>query len=953
MQKKLKQRSKLTVSFLYIALSTLSISASPVSAQTSTGSNTNNWHCQANDKGRWVCSEPQDLTAGKRTEVPLLAANTTPGASPGEDPLAKTPENSDTATGNNPGKPAGAQAEEVVPETEQPAPATADSKQKNETQIRKAIVAQPKKGSPDERWNCKSDASGNWLCESAPPAPVIKGYEPAATPIIAPAATAGKKAEDKPVAAEQKSIRYTRLDWVEREHLSAEQLENVPSYCPGAYIEPEYVDPKLRDVDPTTQPLLASSVSSETTATGRSTLTGDVVVRQGYRQVKSDKAIIDRDTNIVEFEGSTEFREPDFLLIGDNAKMNIETREVDINNAEFVSHSKHMRGKAQQLRRDENGVFHVVRGKFTHCQPGSNIWILSGKKIELNQETGIGKAKHAVLRVKGVPVLYTPYIQFPIGDQRKSGLLFPSFGTSDDGFDTAIPYYFNIAPNYDATLTPRYISDRGVGAELEFRYLHTNNEGTLGGAYLPDDDAFNKEDRWLGTVMHDGTVFDNVNTLVDFTSVSDDDYFSDLGTDLSVSSQTHLLQLAEASYDHEFWDITTRVQGYQTIDEAIMDVDKPYDRLPQILLNAQYPFDNGIEVGISNEYVYFDRDNSMLTGLSRATGQRIHVEPAISWTVQWPYAYIKPEAKYKYTQYHLKELASTFDDTPSISVPVYSLDTGLFFERDSNLGDGMIQTFEPRLFYLNVPEEKGQGAIPNFDTSELTFSYNQLFRDDRFIGGDRVGDANQLSVGVTTRFINGTGVERFRFSAGQIFYFEDREVTLSGAPTAADMTSESAYAAEFLYAISPAWKLGGDIIWDPELSRTNESSINLGYRGDSDHIFNIGYRVRKDRDRIEQTDVSLIWPLSSQWSMFTRWNQDLIKNRIVEALAGVEYQNCCLSVRFAARRWINNTDPLAADGVSEKDAIYIQVQLKGLAGIGQSLEGVISNSIPGYEERVD
>ena len=951
MLKKIIQRSKLIILLVCLFSSTFSIAATSESTPaTTTARDTAQWQCQLNEKGRWVCTEPQTATVAQKPDAAVT--DTAHKQAPTEDATADASTKTDAQPDANVVKTEAASGdiqpltEQLSQEATEQVPAVPTATDKAETiKLRKAIVAVPSKRSSDQdRWSCKSDEAGNWLCQSAPPLPVIKGYEPAPESQII-AGTQQAPATSRP-------IQYGKLDWVKREYLTAEQQANIPAYCPGAYIEPPYADPKLREVDPETQPLLASSDRSETNASGRSTLSGDVIIKQGYRQVKSDKAVIDREANTVDFGGHTEFREPDFLLTGDHAKMNMATDEVTIDNAEFVAHSTHMRGAAQQLWRDESGVFHVTEGSFTHCQPGSNIWLLSGSKVELNQTTGIGTAKHAVLRIKDVPVFYMPYMQFPIDDRRMSGVLFPQFGTSDDGVDLSVPYYFNIAPNYDATLTPHYIADRGLGAELEFRYLHTNNSGILGGAYLPDDDAYNKEDRWLGTIKHDGVVLDHVTTQLDFSTVSDNDYFSDLGTDLSITSKTHLLRLAEAGYHQDYWNLTTRVQGYQTIDASIADVNKPYDRLPQILLDGHYPFDNGIKVGISSEYAHFDRDNSNLTGLDQAVGQRVHLEPRISWLIESSYAYIKPEVKYKLSQYSLDDLDSSFDDSPSISTPVYSLDTGLFFERMASLGgESMTQTFEPRLFYLNVPEDEGQELIPNFDTSELTFSYDQLFRDNRFVGHDRVGDANQLSVGLTTRFIDDSGFERFRFSGGQIFYFEDRNVTLTGTPADSDLTSESAYAAEFLYALKSGWQLDGDIIWDPETSQTNESSINLSYHGDAKHIFNIGYRVRQDRDQIEQTDVSLIWPVSNQWAMFTRWNHDLIQKRIIEALAGVEYQNCCLRIRVAARRWINSTDITATDGVSEKDAIYIQLQLKGLAGIGESLEGILSNSITGYEEQ--
>lgn len=796
------------------------------------------------------------------------------------------------------------------------------------------------------RWSCKAGDDGSWQC-SAAGAPDGLG-------------TRYIQAEKKSLPADpltalpnnKRSIAQY-LDWVPESALSAEQRAETPNYCSGRYVEPNYVDAELLSLDPSTQPMKGSAQSSQTDEKGVTTLSGDVVVKQGYRQVESDEAILDRDAGTAEFTSRARYREPGFLLIGEQTHVNLNSKEVRITDAEFVAHQAHIRGTAETLTREADGLVRFEKGSVTYCAPGTNTWSVLGSELKIDQEAGVGTVKHARLHIKDVPVLYWPYMSFPLDDTRKSGFLTPDIGTSD-GIDIATPYYWNIAPNYDATLTPRYIGDRGAMGEAEFRYLHNNNRGEVGAAYLPSDDDFMDEDRWLGVLDHQGTLFGSINTRVDATSVSDDDYFSDLGTDLSASSQTHLLRLAEASYYGEFWDVTARTQGYQTIDSAILDADKPYDRLPQIIINGQYPHDaSGFEFGLFTEYSHFDRDNAGLTGLDRAVGDRTRVEPSISWLFETSYAYVKPKATYRYAHYKLDDLAAGLEDAPELSVPVYSIDSGLFFERNTSwFNTPLTQTFEPRLFYLKVPEEKNQLEIPDFDTSELDFSYNQLFREDRFVGGDRVGDADQASLGLTSRFIEDDGFERARASIGQIFYNEDRMVTLSGAPIRTDMTSESPLAAELMYALRSGWRVQGDIEWDPDIERTNQSSFYLRYHGDNRHLFNVGYRRRDDdRERLEQTDVSLVWPVADHWSVISRWNHDLIHDRVVEAFAGIEYQSCCWAVRLVGRHWINDDDITDSDGIEEKDAIYIQFELKGLGNIGDSMESLFEDSIIGYQKQ--
>ena len=844
-----------------------------------------------------------------------------------------------------------------------------------------SFAATPETPAQSARWNCSAGDIRGWQCDAGEPGTTSHTLHNRYQPLENNQSKAGSaKQADKQITAQtvqsktkpanppapaltkkttKASIRgkYAHLDWVEKNQLSEEQLRQMPGYCSGAYLEPEFVDPALRLVDPASQPILTSSKESETTDQGYSTLTGDVIVQQGFRKITGEQAVIDRAAGSAQIIGEARYREPGILLIGNDSQVNIESKEVTIADAKFVSHKTHMRGAASRIDRNQAGQIQIMEGEITRCEPGVESWVLSANKIKLNQATGVGIAKHAKLKIRNVPVFYTPYLQFPIDSRRKSGLLFPQIGSSDDGLDLATPFYWNIAPNYDATITPRYISDRGTGAELEFRYLHkkrhNKNQGVLGGAWLSSDKDFDNQDRWLGTVEHRGKPFSKISTYIDYSTVSDERYFSDLGTGLDVTSQTHLRRLGQASYNTKFWSLTARASGYQTLDLAIADINKPYDQLPQILLNALYPHQkSGFEFGLKVNYSYFDRDNDNLTGLARAVGHRIKTEPSISWNFELPYAYLKPTVKYKQIDYSLNDLDSSLEDSPNISAPVYSLDSGLFFERDSQiLGKNYTQTLEPRLFYLKVPEDQNQDLAPDFDTSELTFSYDQLFRDDRFVGGDRIGDADQLSIGLTTRHIEASGFERFRASIGQTYYFADRRVTLSGVTGIEEQQSESAYAAQFQFALKSGWRITGDIEWDQEQERTNESSLSLRYRRDNNHIFNMGYRVRKDRQRIEQSDVSLIWPLSDRWRVIARWNQDLINNRVVEALAGLEYQSCCWSVKVAARRWINDSDIVVVGDIEEKEGVYIQFELKGLAGIGSSLESLLTKSITGYREQ--
>ncbi len=865
-----------------------------------------------------------------------------------------------------------------------------------------AAAATPESGS--SRHHCSASADGlGWDCDSRAaeqvdialpkktPEPATSGdkttpNQTAAPEIIAPSAIVesaaakpaaaqqvapeqvtaqpanAQQAPEQPIAVQQITGPHAHLDWVAREHFTEAQALETPRYCAGAYVEPEYVSPEARTLAPESQPLSASAISSEGLFDGLSTLRGDVVIKQGNLLLESNETSINRVDNTADVVGVVKFRQPGVLLIGNDAHLKLDTNEVTIESATFIAHESHMRGSAEQINL-ANDLVTIRDGQFTRCEPGVNSWAIRGDEIELDQQTGVGTARDATLRVRGVPILYTPYIRFPIDDRRKSGFLFPTLGSSSDGAEIALPYYLNIAPNYDATVTPRYIADRGAMGELELRYLHSNNTGTLSGGFLADDDEFGGEDRWRGQLQHKGTLFEHISTLVNYTTLSDEDYLSDLGAGLDTTSQTYVLRLGQASYKRDYWSLTAKLLGYQILDEELADASQPYDQLPQLALNISYPHEaTGLEFGLDVAYAYFDRDNENLTiadqaattkTLLPAIGTRINATPSIGLNLEWPFAYLRPQARYKYIGYDLDDIDTTLDTSPDVGTPVYSVDSGLFFERDTSLfGTELLQTFEPRLFYLNVPEED-QTDLPDFDSAELNFSYSQLFRDDRFIGGDRIGDTEQLSVGLTTRFIDTSGFERFRTSLGQIFYSQDRSVTLAGVPGTEEMTNESAYAAELLFALRSGWQVRGNIEWDPEAERTNEDSISLTYRSDNRHIFNLGYRARRSPQQIEQTNIALIWPLSTRWSFIGRWNQDIINDRAVEALAGIEYQSCCWSARIVGRQWINDDDLTAVDNIEEREGIYLQFQFKGLAGVGESLERIMRNSIAGYQEQTE
>lgn len=780
------------------------------------------------------------------------------------------------------------------------------------------------------------------------------------------------------------------LDWVPLESLSPEQLKTARPGCCGAYIEPGNPSPDAA-LAPADAPLRATADTTD--AQGETaTLSGNVQITQGPRQVRSDRATIDRGTNQVVLENHIQFRDPGLLLLGDRAQIDTKTQAITVDNATFAFHENNSRGTASHFNRDEEGVIYINDATYTTCEPASNAWRLRTSSVRIDADRHFATARNARVEVKSVPVLYTPWIRFPIDDNRATGLLFPQIAMSNrNGFDYAQPIYLNLAPNYDATITPRYLQLRGEMLEAEFRHLSLFDNTTIAGAFLPSDSSsdsgsslqmdpstgkksLNGNDRWLVNVTNSGGAGYAWHTHVDYTKVSDIDYFRDLGNStLDVNSQPHLLQEVAAGYQFSNWSLNVADVQYQTIASNLAS---QYKQLPRVNLDGAYRFDNNLELNLGNEYIVFDNDDSRVV-----TGERLRTNYGAAWDERWAWGYFRPEAKLKHIGYTLnRPVLPGANDNPSTTVPVADLDAGLYFERSTNLFRGFTQTLEPRFYYLNS-KFKDQTDSPDFDTTDLTFSYQQLFRDDRFSGGDRIGDANQVTLGLTSRLIDNRGIELLRGSVGRIQYLQDRYVSLNptftkpfldnlgNLQTLTDVTQrdvarqllsdESPFAGEFFARLSDHWRFQSDVAYDDQASRIDKGNVSLRYRANG-ALVNLAYRYTRKEPRlidtrivetdIGQSDISTYYPISPQWALIGRWNHDFTNSRELEVLGGLEYGSCCWKLSLLARRWLNRDDTvLLPDNLSYSQGIFLQVQLVGLAGTGKQVDNILKDSIYGYE----
>lgn len=857
------------------------------------------------------------------------------------------------------------------------------------------------------QWSCRNDAEGQWNCvEEVVPG---KAYR-----------NSGRVGTVRPKAeADEPRVRLsTNLDWLDASQMTDEQRQALKGHCCGAYVEPprDYLDSEM---DPDQAPLRVGANSTEAQGTV-ATLEGDVQVSQGYRQIRSDTAIVDQAARTVELEGNIQLREPGLLMLGDNAYVNIDSGDVRMNNATYVIHETSVRGTASQLSRGADGIIYVDDATYTSCEPGSSDWDLVTTEIKVNVNNRIVSARNVRLHVNDWPVFYLPWIRFSLSEDRASGLLFPNIRTSNDnGLDFAQPIYLNLAPNYDATITPRHVEQRGTMAEVELRHMSKSSRSAVSTAYLWEDKGGREgeidrdpvtgllphegEDRWLVNADHEGGIKRDWSTRIDYTEVSDGDYFIDLdNATLEVSSQSHLSQQVAFGYQKDHWRAEVTTQRYQTIARTLvldengepqnaLEFREQYQQLPRFDLIGNYRSDSDLVLTLDHELTFFEHrdDDTLNTGAAFArdtrdtqiTGNRLRTSYQFAWDQHWLWGFFRPSVTLNYLAYDLDDpLKNQTVTSPTAFIPTAALDTGLYFERETSWFGGNIQTLEPRLFYL-YSELEDQSDLPNFDTSEMTFSYQQLFRQNRFSGGDRISDADQVTLGVTTRLIEaGTGIETFHASFGQIFYLADRHVTLSpqlSEEVFADISlqqnlnqmarddfldltrDQSDYAAEMAARFLNNWEIRTDILFNDDSGLINKGSFSLRYNDGNNQVFNISYRyTRRDENPnlnepdqdIEQTDTSFFWPLVGNWSAIGRWSHDLTNSRELEVFTGLEYNNCCWRASLVARRWLDRDDiaALPDENLVHDKGIFFQVLLKGLAGSSSSVDNILTDSITGY-----
>ena len=657
---------------------------------------------------------------------------------------------------------------------------------------------------------------------------------------------------------------------------------------------------------------------------------GEVELRKRGQTVNADHLTYSPAEDEVHAEGHVRIEQKDSITTGPELRMKLEERRGYMRTPVYQISRPDSHGAAENLEFAGENKYVISDGTYTTC--GNDDWFIRTKEMELDRTTQVGTATHASVYFKGVPFLYSPWLTFPLNNQRKSGLLPPTLGSSGrSGVEFSLPYYWNIAPERDATITPRYLSKRGMQLSGEYRYLDPDYTGETRIEALPND-SIAERSRYLLSLRHGHNLGWGWLGALNVLKVSDDDYFRDLTTTLANTSQTNLPREGLLAFNGLGMSFLTRVQRFQTLQDPLAPVVPPYARAPQLLLNGNWRDIAAMDVGLTSEWVDF-------THPSLVNGKRLTLYPNLSLPLIRSYAFLTPKIGVHHTRYTLGENNNTGLTEASRSLPIFSLDSGLFFERELELrGSDYIQTLEPRLYYLNIPY-RDQSALPNFDSALADFNYSQMFTENQFVGGDRINDANQLTVALTSRLIDpNSGQEWLRAALGQRYYFKDQQVTLDGT---ARTDKSSDILATFSGRLARHWNLDTGIQYNPGQSELQKTGIGVRYQPELGKTLNLGYRFT--RDAIEQADISAQWPLSGRWQGMGRWNYSFLDDKVLEGLAGLEYNGGCWAARMVMHRFATAT-------AQASNSIFFQLELFGLGRIGSNPLDILKRNITGYAQ---
>ncbi len=700
---------------------------------------------------------------------------------------------------------------------------------------------------------------------------------------------------------------------------------------------------------------------------GKGALKGHVVVRQGDVELRANRMQLDKPNQSVSSDGAIEYSDPLVHITGAGGSYSAASG-AEFKSAQFELRQRAARGAAKDMQLTPQGVLKLKGVTFTTC-PVRNDWQLKADSITLDTRNKLGTGRDAQIDFMGVPIMYLPWLSFPLSSERKSGFLFPSIGnTSTSGVQLAVPYYWNIAPNADFTFQPIVYSKRGADLGGDLRFLTQDQRGELQWNYLPDDTVFHGS-RSRVQFNDVAQLPDNFRLTLDAQNASDDLYFQDFSQTPEGTSTAFLDRSATLSYRDEHWTLDGQAQQYQTIDTTLLADERPYARVPRLAVSSDYMLFGILHYGFESEIVNFEHAPAAPGLPPLPTGWREDLMPALSLDLTGPGYFLRPAFAWRATQYELSDTLPGAPRSPSRTLPSGSVDTGLVFERQTGSHDQRTLTLEPRILYLDVPY-RNQNDLPVFDTALPDLNPVELFRTNRYVGADRVSDADQLSAGVTSRLLDAQDGRQFLAATfGQSYYFETPRVTLPGETPITGKHSD--FVAQLALTAYQDWGADAGVQWDPQNQRSERTQVNLQYRPESDAVINLGYRYERfalvpefvqgvelpcnpqlvepagtatgcDPQGFDQVDFSAAWPIRRNWHVFTREVYDLRNHEELERFAGFEYRACCWRLRLGARRYVSSFTG------SRDTGIWLQLELAGLAGVGSASDTSLTEEIRGY-----
>jgi LPS-assembly protein len=677
---------------------------------------------------------------------------------------------------------------------------------------------------------------------------------------------------------------------------------------------------------------------------------GTVVIRNQVEEVHADWLRYAQPEDEIEAKGKVTLMRKEGRIEGTHLRLKVSERlgKFDAIQYQFARDRLTGRGQADALHFQGRERYRLDAASYTTCPAGNDDWVLRSEELELDYGTNTGTARHTRVEYLGTPILYAPWVDFALDNARKSGFLAPITGVSDErGFEAALPWYWNIGPNRDATITPRLMTKRGLQVSGEYRYLEENYRGEIGLEVLPEDRVAG-ETRHHALLRHEHRFTANLTGRLNLEEVSDDTYFADLSSLVNETSRVHLPRDGSLNYNGGWWQALARVEAYQTLEDPNdPSVEPLYKRMPQLLLTAskRAPMERmPLQLDFAGEGVRFEHESD-----AKSAGNRFYAYPSVSVPLETDFGFIRPKLGWHYTQYDLdRNDVAPATLSKARSLPIVSLDTGVVMERSFAWdGGSYLQTLEPRAYYLYIPYED-QSDLPNFDSGLADLSLAQLFAENQFVGQDRINDANQLTLAVTSRFLDPrSGVERLQFTLGQRYYFDDQRVVLpGGTPRGSNVTD---ILAQVSGQISDRWRLASGVQYNPDDGELARADAGIHYQQGPGKVVNLDLRYINDdyttnqSEGIHQIDLSWQWPLQARWYSVGRINYSFKEERLVEGLLGFEYNAGCWSLRGVAQQ-------LATTSNQASNAFYLQLELRGLTRLGVDPLDLLKRSISGYSK---